>query len=630
MFKQKTMAAMALIITFSMLSCAFCGVIAQDDDNSDAMVYFNFNGLRFGYYSPGFALHDYEVYFGPALNDTEDTKTPVGDTEALRAIDRSDEAILVATGLSNLQSLLSAKTTTSAATIKYISTFAQRQAEISVYELWNTTDDYDVDAVLANSVVYDRVTVETYAASYYMSKTWEPYNTIVSSWNSGGDYTATYGGGNMSLAFYWTGGSVSTYTYSPTVEYGMATTVTSESADTVYIRADDGGFIYVSGGSAVLTATDGSGDTYSLAEGKNVLSSMTTPIPTGIYELQTGRSYIGTLFPVVSNEKADVTSGAVIVTGPTTAGLTYVSYNGTNVNILTGGSASADTGLTFAVLHDGAYSAETDAVNMVPALKSLSDVLSSCVWVCTSAADAGQVQWSIFDAAGEASIYLSPSSIVASLDNYSLSTDERAMLYIAAMEQISQYYQRNVTELADVSLNASTNALGLFCTGTITDNNGQVLATNVVFTPMCYLRDQSLVIGVNNWDQAGVVAVWGDASTYVAGDKSMSSILSLNIGYKLTITGMTLNGSTVTGFDMNVIPIPGLEDVTITPVVPITPTPQLADATLIVVLLMLFVGISIIEPGLFKQKILIIAIGLIVIAVGYIFADDIGSFLLGV
>lgn len=504
------------------------------------------------------------------LMNSHDTATPGGATDALRAQDRKDEAASIATHLNNYQALLSAKTESTSDTIKYISTYAQRQAEISVAELWSADTTYEINNILANSTVYDRLCTETNLASFYMTETFEPFNSLNTQWNETGDATSTYGGGLMSVGYQWSSGSSYVSNFSPYAEYGLACTVTSANNDRVYVRSNDGGFMYVSGGSAVMTA--GNGDTYALTEGRNDLTALN--IPSGVYELQSGRSYVGTMFTAATTDTVSLNAGLAMVTGTST--ITYASYNGSGVDILSGTSKTASATLAYRTSYDG-YNAATDSVDLLPSLKAVGTVLSSALYVMSNAADAAQVQWNVYDACGEANVLVSASSIIGSYENYSLSTDERTMLYIAAMSEISDYYQRNVDSLTQMSLQCSMNSLGLMCTGDIIDNNGLAVAEDVVFTPLMYLRDQTIATGLNNVTQTGIAAVWSKSADYTSADKEAACIIQLSSGYKFQIDSMTYQGTAVSSYTMRVLDIPDIVDPILKPIPTPTPTPELTD-----------------------------------------------------
>ncbi len=532
-----------------------------------------------------------------------------GNTDELKQQYRTAEAKKIINEQHNMLELITNKTTSTAPTLNYISTYAQRQAEISCAEVWTIDRDYSPNAVLSNSIVYDRMAAEAQAAAFYIGETFRPLDNLIVDWNKA-DVADTYGKNAMQVGFiagsaeYITNASS---TATPYGEYGMAATITSAAEDRIYIRSTDG-FLYVDGGNAVIT--DGAGKDYLLNEGRNDISAM--EIPSGVYEAQAGRSYLGSITQVATTDTAQVTPGVALVVD---GNATLASFNGQNANILDGGTKGDNTELSFAVKHAN-YVAGDNAVSIIPAFRSISAVLESCTFVVDAAAEAAQAQWTIFDACGESNAFISPSSILTSYNNYTLTSDERALIYTSAMQQISDYYERNENNLNKMKITLSLNAMGLLCKGDIIDNSGKKLAEDVLFTPLTYLKNQTITTGTVDWNQIGIAAVWGPANIATNTGEAANTI-SMQPGYKLDINSMTLKGEAVNSFTLEVLDVPDLIEGDYVPPEPLPPIiPDVVELSPIIFAIIILVGAIIALIGYISGNVIIMGIGAAAILVG--------------
>lgn len=555
------------------------------------------------------------VGVGWLLNDRFNDTDKGGDTETLRKINRENEASSIQRNLEFLQNIMSARTIAGADSLKYLSTFAERQAEVAVSTLWTPTGTFSADEILSISRIYERLNAEATVATFFMSQTFNPFTELIEGWNDGSDNIATYANGLMKVGFSWDGGDTMQYSASPRVQYGFGTTVTDVQHSKVFIdptfRSEDvPAAIYVYGGSASLTSASDNTQSYGLVPGYNDISG----IPTGIYMLQEGRSYIGNMFPVADIQAADVVPAAALVTS---SDIAYAFFAGSGVNILHSGTSSSSYYLQYVIEYDGL----TQYVDLMPSLGALYQVQIGCIEVLMKAGLAAQAQWILFNMAGESLQFISPSSILPDLVSLDVSPEELALITAAALMQISDFVQRNQTNMTTADIRVSASAMDLVCFGDIRDNFGNTVAANVAYTPYNWVHDVTLKAGTEpiSWDQAGVAAVWGPADSFTGTD-GMPEIFALMPGYVLVINGMTSGGAPAYQFDLEVIPLPQLIDPEWKPHPTHPGTPDLIDVAQVVALMCVLFSLLIILANLLPTSPAVIIAAILIALIGYLAA----------
>ncbi len=598
---------MAVAAVMCMLSvCTFAVFTAEEQEESDAIAISGLIviGMFLTTAVCGKILGDafQKDFFAPHENGG------AGNDDTVKQQYRSAEAKKIIAEQNNMIQLITTKTTSTAPTLQLISTYAMRQAEISCAEIWQKDVKFDMNDVLKNSVVYDRMAAEAQAAAFYIGETFRPLDNLIQNWNNS-DVADTYGKNNMQVGFKLGGTEYLTdenSTKTPFAEYGMATTITDTNSDRIYIRSTDG-FLYVDGGNAYIT--DSNGKDWTLNEGRNDLAAM--KLPSGVYEAQPNRSYLGSITQVATLDTAEVVPGAALNIDDTAV---LTAYNGQNVNILNGGSIGAKTELDFIVKHAN-YNHGDNAVSLIPAFRSISSVLGSCTYVVSKAAETAQAQWNIYNACGEASVYISQSALSTVSSNLNLTSEERMLITISAMEQMSRYYERHETDLKELKATLSLNAMQLLCIGDIYDEADQKIAEDVLFTPMTYLDNKTLLKGMNSWDKIGLAAVWGPADSTTGTGEAINTI-AMNKGYSIDIKSMTNEGKAIDTFNLEVVEMPELitgnyENVDPTPV----PPPPIDLSPFIFAIIML-AGAFVALLGYMTGNLIIMGIGAVVMVIG--------------
>ena len=546
-----------------------------------------------------------------------------GTTTQLRQIDRADEAKSIISNLDFIQSLMTERTTTGANSIKYISTYAERQAEVTVSDMWTPTGTFVAGDVLTESRIYERLSAEIKISEFYMSATFNPYRSLITGWNATLDNAATYGSGNMTVGFRWMQEDLSQSSYSPYMEYGLGTTVTSAAHSKVYIDPLDGTgappVLYVDGGSALITDASDSLKTYGLLNGKNDISS----IPAGVYYLQPGRTYMGSIFQVVDPESADVTAAAAMVTG---SDIAYAFMAGSGVDIVHSGVRVNSPYLVYQVVADGVIR----SVDVIPSLASINTVMVECIDVAVRAGIAAQAMWLLFDMAGEALQYISPSSIIPDITSIGLSASETALISASALMQIADYVKRNKKNITEADIMVSPDAMQLLCIGKIQDNFGATVSENVVFTPLNWINDVTLKADGKeiSWSQPGLAAIWGSADDF-GESYGIPELQTLQPGYVLIIDEMYVGGDPATEFTLEVIPLPKLIDPKWVQHETHTATPDLINLADVVQLFFVIFGLLVAVTALLPRSPTMMIIGLVIAVVGYVGAGVIAAIIWG-
>lgn len=391
--------------------------------------------------------------------------------------------------------------------------FYCRQAEVAAAELWTKNSTMSYDAILLDG-----------NASEQMAMLLQGIGSIYTeNYNLGSDYA------NLKQSV--TVGSVTlTPAYPDWCIVTVGCQVTGGSNDRVYLLnggyGTDGttwidGKVYCS---VVSTATGADGKIYQLAAGLNDLTQL--KMPSGYYQLSAG-TYAGSLMDSESSDAAKIVPTLILnkSTFVLDAGSVYTVVNGTTVS-----TASA---VTFAAT-DADSTASTDVAQVFATMTALH---TAAVEIQTKAVTAAAAAWRVYDTAGKASALVSPSALIPNLANMSFSADEVYLIYMTAMQQMSDYYATASGNFTAEDVLVSADSLDLVCHGTIySDSTKATALASGYFTPMCYLRDQAIVVGSTVWQQTGLAMVWNVDDS---GGLYAAQLVTLASGNDLVIDKMT-------------------------------------------------------------------------------------------
>lgn len=261
------------------------------------------------------------------------------------------------------------------------------------------------------------------------------------------------------------------------------------------------------------------------------------------------------------------------------------------------------------------------------------DIVSYQVELTRNVAEAGQVAWRLYDAMGSANPLVSPSSIYPlNLDNTTLSADQKYAISVLGMYQIAQWMKASPELPTMDNLFITEESLNLFVVGDIHNEKGDLLASNVVYTPYGYVRDVALSSSEPiQWSQAGLAIVWGAADTWegVSQPEAMR-LISLEPNYTLTAESITYDGQEVPRM---VITVKSLQDIANKLIVEPNPTPDpvppIVDISALIAVIFALIGAIIAIAGLYIRSPLLVIIGLIVIGGGYYFRANLASLIAG-
>lgn len=439
-------------------------------------------------------------FFTEYWNNTHNT-TPVNDAE------HGTEYI------SGILGELLGPSVNTAELMAFTNSYFGRMGELAACEQWTANGTMNADNILLTSTIVKE----------YSTLLLSEYNAMDSIFEYTNDMTISYVVGSQSYT------TTDSHIYA-----GVGTTVSSSSADRVYLYAfEDGdetsGHLYVYGGSAVITATNGS--TYTLSEGDNDLHAI--GIPNGYYELQTGRTYIGSMMSSLSSDKATLCPAAVLDGASSPL---YITNTASGVYMLNGSKVVSS--VQYAITD----SDSTSTVDITKMFTIIGNILNASNLLMSNTVNAASAAWSVFNTAGSASSLVSPSSLIPNLENMDFTDDQIYLIYMSALQQMSDYFDTATGNFDASDILVSDNSLDLICQGTIYTNSYQTTeVASGYFTPMCYLRDQRVEVGTNAWMQTGLAMVWNknsDGTYYSAG------LVVLESGNYIDITSMTYRNTT--------------------------------------------------------------------------------------
>lgn len=462
--------------------------------------------------------------------------------------------------------------------IGFTTSYFQRMAEVAAADLWSADSDMDFDTILEDSNALSEYATLMLNRMNIVNSIFEAFESKASSWDS----SSTYDSMSVSLTF----GSQEIVSDGDTlVEYCLGTTA-SGSNNRVYLYDggdENDGFLYSTSASTVTNTETGT--SYSLNAGYNSLAN----VPSGIYTLQNGVTYMGSMMQTYSSGYSSVYPATVFTGGSETAYIIETSDDGDISAIYNGTTYSNIASLTYKISYNGTYQS-VDLIQGLDVIKVLNDASNL---IFSDTINAASAAWSIFDSLGEASVFVSPSSLIPNLENMDFTSDQISLIYISALQQISELYGDGSTTVTADDIMISEDSLDLICYGTIYSDSTMTTATasDVYFTPMCYLRDQAVVIGNTAWMQPGLAMTWtkNEDGTYKA-----AGLVVLESGNYLSISSMVYRGTSYSnlgeGVTLRVMSLPDIDGYEATTPPDPEPTPSSTDWLLIGLIIVGIIG----------------------------------------
>lgn len=273
------------------------------------------------------------------------------------------------------------------------------------------------------------------------------------------------------------------------------------------------------------------------------------------------------------------------------------------------------------------------AVPLDTMVSSYDEFVQFQVSITRNVSDAGQVAWKLYDAMGSANPLVSPSSITPlNLDNTSLTADQKYAISVLGMYQISQWMKTNPDLPTLENIHITEESLNLFVIGDITNEKGEILASNVVYTPYGYVRDVALsTTEATQWSQAGMAIVWGNADTWEGQSQPENMrLITLEPNYTISADTITYDGEDIPRM---VITVKSLQDIAqkliVEPNPDPDPVPDVIDISALIAVIFALIGAIIAMVGVYIRSPLLVLIGLAFMGGGYYLRVPLANWIAG-
>lgn len=421
------------------------------------------------------------------LIDNDVKNSPTGTDQILRL----NQADAVTVNLHNTLSHDAAYARDEPALVAFTSSYFQRMGELAAAENWKAGATMDYDKILEASRAYEEYNTFMLNRENIINTLFEPIKSLPKTLKA----SSTYSSMTVSL----TAGADYTAVNSATGNYCMGMKP-ALGADECYIYnggTTKSGFIYTT----APTTITGQGKTYTTQAGYN----STGEWPAGVYKVAPGGLVMGSIMPTRGAAHGSVYPACVLQADDKLiyvmdygAGGRVATYNGTDATI---------SSIGYKITTDG----QTRTADLTPGLDYIKTLSDASVRIFSDTLNAATAAWQVYNTAGKASIFVSPSMLMPNLENMGLTSEQSYLVYMAALQQMSDYY-KTATDNFDVSkVFISEDSLDLICHGTIYSDQSKTIprVQDAYFTPLCYLRDQGLIIGQDTvFLQDGLAMVW--------------------------------------------------------------------------------------------------------------------------
>ena len=587
---RKVIAAVVVV----MMIAAFAGssMMIEDEDNESDGLLIEFLVLVTAV-ETGYIIADYFI------NHTEDDE---GEDDS---VIRGYEASAVANSILNSVTTYKTSMENNQQIWKLTNEHHVRQAELAASELWLPGTEFSNYDVLTMSGVYANSANMMDNVASQINVLFEMVSASLDDWNATDTYKDL-----MEISIGWGSGSISS-TESFGFSVGTATLDVADGHDRVFLTTDSQ--VWASGSSTIVSQ---SGDSWDLQQGLNDLSGL-DGFEDDVYELGEGVDYCGDMLPVFDAEAAPLYAGAVMECGDTSKVAIY--DDGVIVDGRKGGS------LTLTIQPEGA---ESRTVDLEPIMEEFSAMMDTVYGTMSSAGSAAATVWGIFDQAGQASAYLTTLMVPNMYDGMELTQAQQTIITVLAMQQLSDYWQESGGELKTTEYTMS-DSMSLFVRGDIVDSTGEMLYENVIYTPFFY-QDTTLSTGSNQLQRQAILAVWTTDGENLSSwdgitDASKAMLITADPDYRLDIAEMKNSGQMTNRVDLTVSDISIIDPGKLVH----DPVPDGADNDLdkLIMLAMVIIGLLAIMSGWRSGNYVVMAIGLIIIALGLVASESIENML---
>lgn len=413
---------------------------------------------------------------------------------------------------------------------RFTNSYWMRQAEVAAAERWGAGEAYSAQALTERAGLFVNTAQLLRNINEGPDVVFSQLNDRVAIWKTVDGY------GDMKFRLQH-GSSYTAYANGLDLNIRPTVTATAE-ANKVYLTGDP----LWSMGDGIATAQDGTKKT--LVQGYNAM----TGLAPGVYQLSPG-DYAGGILPALLSDACTLRAG-IVVSSPD--GASFAVRDGDGVRF--GGNHYASFNLAI-----DTGSVLSDPVDLIPLLGHYDNMIRAIEQSLTKAASAAYASWTVYNAAGEANILLSPSSLVPQLEGVEVSGEQMAVLTTLYLRQVHDYYQRVQGNLNATGWSLSPDSIDLYMRGDVYDSTGTLLYQSVVMTPYIWLEDWTIGKGLVTARQSGIVALWGetsDLSTWTGATSGTGAqIIALEPGYQLDVKQIVKSGEAVDSVALTIMEI---------------------------------------------------------------------------
>lgn len=242
---------------------------------------------------------------------------------------------------------------------------------------------------------------------------------------------------------------------------------------------------------------------------------------------------------------------------------------------------------------------------------------------------AAQAAWMVFDKAEESNILISPSALVPDLQNIDVSAEEMYTLTVLYLEQIYDYWQRTNGNLKDTGFNLSADSLDLYLRGNIYDENGNMIYSQVIFTPYIWLNSIVLTEGKNTFNQSGIIGVWGeseDLTSWKGTSGYTPTMISIKSGYSVDIAQIMYDDAVRTSVTLEVMEVEPWYDPVVTPG-PGTAHIKVSSLVPYVAAILFLIGLNLCQFSILSKFDILMLVGVVFIILALVGAEWISGYL---
>ena len=530
-----------------------------------------------------------------------------GDPAEIAKYLREHESELVYTVLNTDKELLTNSINGYSDIWKLSNSYWMRQAEVAAAERWASSVDYyapfilERSGLIANLIqLFDNVEAGPDTAFAFL-------DDRLHAWSDDSQY--------RQMKIYFSYGDVTeTDSSSMNVKFRNAVTVSSEYNGTAYLDKRE---LYVFGGNATICAEDGT--QYQLQTGYNDLTQI-TGFKSGVYALQKDRTYAGSVVPCIDARAAQVYASAVLQIG---SDFKLVKYSNSLVNIDNVNYDSLD------LYVDTGDEKTSEKINLTSILEMNSALIDASYTTLSKSHAAAQAAWMVFDKAEESNILISPSALVPDLQNIDVSAEEMYTLTVLYLEQIYDYWQRTNGNLKDTGFNLSADSLDLYLRGNIYDENGNMIYSQVIFTPYIWLNSIVLTEGKNTFNQSGIIGVWGeseDLTSWKGTSGYTPTMISIKSGYSVDIAQIMYDDAVRTSVTLEVMEVEPWYDPVVTPG-PGTAHIKVSSLVPYVAAILFLIGLNLCQFSILSKFDILMLVGVVFIILALVGAEWISGYL---